>query len=247
MPVLVVCRLTNRYVPPNQVASHSAWARGTLKTKATAATDVNEIGYYSLNGHSLNGLNPNLDEADRLVSVIVGPSVLGGLDAPEVRVIGRLPKKPPHRAYQSEDAVTVDCDDSAAVIVHEVGHYLESRMDALWWDVAALREWRDRGSRWFGSRAAGGIPVNEEPNENDQGRYEGDYPVTGPYTSKVYEEIGATEMVSMTLERLSTAESAKNLVSKDPVLLMTVLRHLRPDDQQLQAVCEQWAAYLPRS
>ncbi len=214
------------------------WANGSIRDNVEQA---NEGGY------QLMGVDPKerVVEAQGVLATIVEAKVLKAIPSPKVSVV--LREDHLHagvRAYHGETGVVVDVSDEVPIIVHEIAHYLEWHLDALWEAVMALREQRHAWADPRGKRIAVEIPAEMEPRIEERGRFAGDYPATTPYCSKVY-DFGATELVSMTLEKLATKETTSELVHADPLLALVVLFHLRPNDKDVYALYEEHRRYLP--
>jgi len=211
-------------------------------------TITGQSGYVAM-GDGGNLYEAALKQADNIIRQIVDPEILQQLNAPKVTIGGERRDLPKYRAHKRGDGIFIASDDQPEIIVHEVGHYLEDNLSpALWNDVAFLREYRhSQSASMFSKRKAGAIPANQEPDEGGQGRYQGEYPATGEYTSKVYEAIGSTEVVSMTMEYLATPDKAKLLMERDPIQALIVLRHLRPHDSEIQTIAHKFEDYLPNA
>ncbi|HEX2732204.1 MAG TPA: hypothetical protein VHM70_11375 [Polyangiaceae bacterium] len=183
-------------------------------------------------------------QAQSVLAHIVEPEVLAAIPVPTIYVVQRVARDDGVRAQQNEMGILVDAGDDVPTVVHELGHYLEWNIASLWAAVVALRE-RRHVFVARESRVAAKTPEFFENREEMQGRYHGNYPATGPYTSKVYEETGATELVSLVMEHLATPERALELMRLDPILLLTVLRPLRPRDNELHQLYLEFKDYLP--
>ncbi|WP_340202084.1 hypothetical protein [Ascidiimonas sp. W6] len=234
----------------SDVTKVSRWADGKTLLSNAREEEEEAGGYHAMGEDGDFDFRANLQKAQQLISTFVSPSVLRTVPAPKVVVHKQMGRGDSFRAYQGGTEIHIASNDTPEVIVHEVGHYLEGNLDSsLFFDAAALREKRHAeaiGRSLFGRRAAGRISDQEgETNDEGRGRYKGDYPATGGYTAKVYEGLGATEVVSRTLEYLSEAGKAQELIENDPQQAMIILRRIRPDDPQIQAIAQKFKDYLP--
>jgi hypothetical protein len=230
----------------------SRWQNGQtlIQTSRLAEDEEEQGGYLAMGDNGGNEYEANLRKAQEIISTIVQPQVLATVPAPRVIVHRHLPGAPGFRAYQGGAEVHIASEDPPETIVHEVGHYLESNLASdLHFDAATLREKRHTeaiGLSLIGRRAAGAIADEEGETERDRkGRYKGTYGATGAYTSKIYEGIGATEVVSTSMEFMATPAKAKDLVEKDPQQALLVLRRLRPSDAQIAAIARDYQDFLP--
>ncbi|HEX3530513.1 MAG TPA: hypothetical protein VH988_25910 [Thermoanaerobaculia bacterium] len=217
--------------------------RGEWKNGGTLADDVvfeksNQESLYEAFDDP-EEVKEKLRNADSLLKDLVNKSVLAKIKRPQVKV----DKSFDHRAYQLKDHISVAVSDEVDIIVHEVGHYLEMNYPDLWYDASLLLHSRHQNSA--GLNAQSGEIGEQENVAQNQGRYQGEYPATGKYTSKIYETGGATELTSMTMEYLSTPEKARALITKDPFQALLVLRRIQPDDSDLQEIYRQYENNLP--
>jgi len=217
--------------------------RGEWKNGGTLADDVvfeksnQESLYEALDDPE--EVKEKIRNADSLLKDLVNKSVLAKIKRPQVKV----DKSFGHRAYQLKDHISVAVSDEVDIIVHEVGHYLEMNYPDLWYDASLLLHSRHQNSA--GLNAQSGEIGEQENVARNQGRYQGEYPATGKYTSKIYETGGATELTSMTMEYLSTPEKARALITKDPFQALLVLRRIQPDDSELREIYQQYENNLP--
>ncbi|KAA3664425.1 MAG: DUF4157 domain-containing protein [Chloroflexi bacterium] len=182
-------------------------------------------------------MKAKIEAANAIVHQIVDPTILVKMAPPRVTIM----MEEHQRAYQADEGIKIANGDPTSDIVHEIGHYLEHRYSELWEDAAMLR--RKRASE------AGNLVTAEEndPGMEQEGRMAGNYPVTGKYTSKVYEAIGSTEVVSMTMEYMSSKEKLEQLLDNDPQQLGLVIRKMQPNDPELEAVFDQFHMFFPNS
>jgi len=143
------------------------------------------------------------------------------------------------RAHQLGNKVVLAQNDDYSIFVHEVGHYIETMSDGfVWRDVHKLMADRHAG--------AGGanVALLDPTGAAAEGRYGGDYPVTGNYTSKVYAS-GSTEVVSMTLEYLSRPSDTLRMIEGDPQQTAVVLRGLKPTEYNNHHALRAFDQFLP--
>ncbi len=176
-------------------------------------------------------------EADKMIRALVEPEVLGQLARPKFRV--HPMKESQFRAFQRGEEVHLAADEPLPIMVHEVGHYLE--------DHGAVDSWADI-QRLIAKRhalAGGGANTERGPiGMRKEGRYGGEYPATGKYTSKAY-DTGSTEVMAMTLEYLARPSTFEKMIDKDPVQAATVLRAVQPRAYAAQAGLRAFDKYLP--
>ncbi|MDQ3979319.1 MAG: hypothetical protein M3314_07205 [Actinomycetota bacterium] len=176
-------------------------------------------------------------EADKMIRTLVEARVLGLLPRPKIRV--HPMKESKFRAFQSGGEVHLAANEPLPIMVHEIGHYLEDKgaIDS-WADIQRLlaKRHQQAGGGATTQKGAGGM--------RREGRYAGEYPVTGKYTSKAYES-GSTEVMSMTLEYLARPGTFDKMIEKDPVQAAVVLRAVQPDAYLNQASLRPFDKYLP--
>ncbi|MFY8092825.1 MAG: hypothetical protein ACOVN0_05005 [Niveispirillum sp.] len=148
------------------------------------------------------------------------------------------------RAWANGDAPEIDIciSDPVEIIVHEVGHYIESKSHDLQDNVHGLIKMRR--DKDYGPYKMRGKEFND-----DEIRWKGKYPVTGQYTSKIYptqkgDYKPATEVTSLTLEKLATSPSSlMAMVEGDPLQVLKVLgpiARMSAGEKQEIAVLEKW-------
>jgi hypothetical protein len=242
--------LTQNYVPPDQhlrlEQKDGAW-KGGLRLddpkNISLEHQQGQSGYLQLDDQgSTEGYKDQLSSASKLVSIMVSGAILQSLPPPKVHVFTQSRALGQYRARQSGAEIAIAVDDTAATIVHEVGHYLEEHtLTSLWNDVQVLREHRHTAARGllsrFMPRVAAKISAAQEPDPQNN---------AGEYTAKAYES-GATEVTAMTLEYFATPERATALVRNDPLQAAIVLRPLALAEPDLQAVFKKFRDYLPNS
>jgi hypothetical protein len=167
----------------------------------------------------------NVRKADHMLKTLLEAGVLGLLNRPTIRVHPQHSSGFKHpwgfRAYQSGNNVHVAADESVAIIVHEVGHYIETNGPRdTWIDIQKLLHQRHQAAGG-GAVKKGGVFTSSE------GRLGGTYGATGSYTSTVYTE-GSTEVMSMTLEYLSNPDKFASMLDDDPKQAAIVLRGVQP-------------------
>lgn len=175
--------------------------------------------------------------ADQFIRTIVQPDMLHEVNRPTINVYKE--NESTFRAYQSGKAVNVAQDDTASIIVHEIGHYLENNLPVeVWQDIATLIQHRH-------DQAGGGTQTVRGPSGmRQEGRFKGDYAATGGYTSKAYSG-GQTELLSMSVEFLSDPKRAMKLILKDPQQAAVVLRALLPSEYRATKALRDFDGYLP--
>ncbi len=143
------------------------------------------------------------------------------------------------RAEQDGDTIFIAQDENSPIVVHEVGHYVENHVSGfVWRDVHKLMAERHAVA------GGGGLALKGPLFGSTEGRYGGEYPATGKYTSKVYTS-GSTEVVSMTLEFLSRPSDAKRMIERDPQQTALVLRGLNPAEYARCDDLRPFDKYLP--
>lgn len=171
-----------------------------------------------------NTFKRELTKAERFVKMITENAILSLFSAPQVHV--HLENSTDYRASYHNNIIDVAQDDDSSIIAHETGHYLEDKMSSTAlpysWGPYDLLIARNNGSR----RAGYIYPFNYEEQ-----RFQGNYPATGPYTSKYYTD-GSTEITSMSLQYLSDPNSFMKLINNDPLQAAIILRMLRPTEFQ---------------
>jgi hypothetical protein len=182
-------------------------------------------------------------EADDFYKRLAEAETLGNVTRPKIKVhleagqtagtVGAF------RAYQSGAEVHVAQDSPLETIVHEVGHHLENELPAdSWRAIQGLLRARHT--------AAKGADMTAGDTGFGEARYQGDYPATGPYTSRAYDDApGATEVTSMTLELLSQPDKVDTMLDKDPTQVAVVIRALRPKSYAAHADLRPFDEYLP--
>lgn len=194
-------------------------------------------------------LHKQIATADYLLKKIISPAILQGIDRPRFTVdIGW--RRSEFRAFQQGGSVYIAYDETPDTIMHEVGHYIENSMPALWEEVVAMREHRHKTQGGTYNLLGDSKPVAEKINQGEpdvemQGRYAGNYPGTGEYTSKAYQD-GATEIVSMTLEYFGRVDKMNHLIQNDPIQALTVLKHIRSGDALIDALVVKYDAFIPK-
>lgn len=226
-----------------------AGIRGEWRNGGTLADDVeftqSEDGddmYEAIfESQDMEAARRKIRDADAVLKDLVNKSVLSKIVRPQVRVDRSFG----HRAFQHKDHISVAIGDGIDIIVHEVGHYIETSFPQLWFEASLLLHSRHQKS---GGLNAQSDEIGEQENVPDRkGRYRGEYPATGPYTSKIYETSGATELVAMTMEYLSDPKKALDLIREDPFQALLVLRRIQPDDGELQEIFKKYEKNLPHS
>jgi hypothetical protein len=161
-------------------------------------------------------------DADAKIRQMVDPAVLANVPPPPVFAFPH--KATDYRAFCDSTGVHVAHHDRVDIFVHEMGHWIEDRLPVeKWFNIQAMLYKRHALAKG-GKKSVGGLGSSGDAG---MGRFAGIYG-TGNYTSKIYEESGATEVVSKTLEELATRESAIRLIWADPVLVATVLMQVNP-------------------
>lgn len=161
-----------------------------------------------------------LFEADKLLRLLIEPEIL--IEIPRPRIVVHPMRSSDFRAFQDGGNINVAADEPLDIIVHEIGHYVETngRLEA-WVAIQKLILGRHRAAGGGRNAVAGPLGIRKE------GRFEGTYATTGKYTSKAYGD-GSTEMMSMTLEYLANPGKFDRMVDRDPVQAAVVLRGLQP-------------------
>jgi hypothetical protein len=190
--------------------------------------------------------------ADDFIRTLVEPQLLATIKPPPVHVHTKAAHEDDNDPRTKLDAyrfrsihnrksgVHVAQDEFASGIVHEVGHYLEAFLPSeIWADLRSLLRQRHASKGGKPGDAASAIPGH--PTE---GRFEGDYPATGNYTSKAY-ATQDTEVMSMTLEFLKHPAATVGMIDKDPLQAAIVLRGLRPEEYARVNDLRPFDAYLP--
>jgi hypothetical protein len=179
-------------------------------------------------------------ETDLFYRQILEPEIMLKIDRPEVHVHLEKAMKPTNpggfRAFQSGKAIHVAQDHDRKILIHEVGHYVEDNLaDKSWQDIQLLMRARH-------ATAGGGVAGDTGFGE---ARYEGDYPATGPYTSRAYDDTGSTEVTSMTVEYLSQAGNVDALLDTDPTQVAVVVRGFRPKEYAATPGLRPFDKFLP--
>ncbi|MCA9958773.1 MAG: DUF4157 domain-containing protein, partial [Anaerolineales bacterium] len=187
----------------------------------------------------------NLEAANQFIKFIVEPHLLREIPKPEIHVHLDYSSGPRHpkgfRAFQNGKTVHVAQDEDTAIIVHEIGHYLEANLPTnAWHDIRLLIEERHK------AKGGGAVAVQGAGGKKDkEGRFAGDYAATGKYTSRAYAS-GDTEMMSMTLEYLSKKTNAKKMIEDDPQQAAIILRGVRPKEYATVNELRPFDKYLPQ-
>lgn len=232
------------------VGSHSAWKGGGSLNDVNNITE-SEIGNEDVKGSIIRKkwddgtFAKRVGMADQFIKSMVEPQLLAQIPVPKIFVhlkhAGGIftRKRNTFRAHQSGDEVHVAQDEETSVIVHEVGHYLEDNLPSeLWHDIRLLLESRAGGETKV---ERGGVGMREE------GRYPGEYPATGKYTSSAYPDKGSTEVMSMTLEYLSDPKKIKKMIENDPQQAAIILRGIRPKEYAETKELRQFDDYLTKA
>ncbi len=175
--------------------------------------------------------------ADKMLRALVEPEVLGQLPKPQLKV--HPMKQSKFRAFQSGSEVHLAADEPLPIVVHEVGHYLETHGAVeSWVDIQRLLTKRHQLAGGGSNTVTGPSGIRKE------GRYAGEYPATGKYTSKAYDS-GDTEVMSMTLEYLARPATFQAMLEKDPVQAAVVLRAVQPRAYAARGGLRRFDKYLP--
>lgn len=175
--------------------------------------------------------------ADRMIRQFVQKNILAGINRPKIKV--HPMKESRFRAFQNGGEVHLAANEPVSIMVHEVGHYLEAQGSiATWADIQKLMMKRHEVGGGGTTTSEGAMGMRKE------GRYKGEYPVTGKYTSKAY-STGDTEVMSMTLEYLANPKRFSDMVEKDPVQVAVVIRGLQPDLYAAQGSLRAYDKFLP--
>jgi|GEM_PF-6783656 len=179
--------------------------------------------------------------AETFIQLAVEKSRLNYVVRPQIHVHLRGQSKPTRpwgfRAFQRGSEIHVAQDENIDVIVHELGHYIESYLPLEQWnDIQLLLQSRNEGEQ------KGGYIY---PHSYREQRFGGDYPGTGKYTSKYYES-GDTEVMSKSLEFLAHPTKFKDLIEKDPQQAAIILRSIRPHDFNSVKALKPYRKYLPQ-
>ncbi len=187
----------------------------------------------------------NLEAANQFIKFIVEPQLLREIPKPEIHVHLDYSSGPKHpkgfRAFQSGKTVHVAQNEDTAIIVHEIGHYLESHLPTdVWHDIRLLIEQRHKaaGGGTVALQGAGG-------KKDKEGRFAGEYGATGKYTSRAYAS-GDSEMMSMTLEYFAAKGNAKEMIENDPQQAALILRGVRPKEYASTNELRPFDKYLPQ-
>ncbi len=201
-----------------------------------------------------------VDEADKLIKLLLEPEVLKKVKRPAVR-----PFAGESRSVKAGGAIVIRASCETTALVHEVGHYLEDNLPSdLAVQVHFLLRYRhkvevDRLAKKKAGENRELEEVKKELNEIElfkegeefgkEYRFLGQYPATGPYTSRVgtapRPTSAGTEVTSMTIEFLANPKKAKSLIQKDPVQAAIILRQLIPQEYQARDELSQFDKYLP--
>ena len=235
--------------PPKKGISglgHGWKGGGSVADEGNIVTEPPEGTNSEVKTDILNGkFSSNVEAANNFIKFIIEPQLLREIDKPEIHVHldyssgFRHPKG--FRAFQSGKTVHVAQNEDTAIIVHEIGHYLEAKLPPeTWHDIRLLIEERHKakGGGATAGQGAGG-------KKDKEGRHEGDYAATGKYTSRTYAS-GDTEMMSMTLEYLANKTNAKKMVEKDPQQAAIILRGVRPREYAQTNELRPFDKYLPQ-
>jgi hypothetical protein len=138
--------------------------------------------------------------------------------------------------YQAGGEVHVGQDVFREILTHEVGHHIENSLPRdRWQDIQLLLRSRMKAKGGTGKMAAGQSP-----------RLEGEYPVTGPYTSTTYDDdVGGTEYTPMTVQYLSDRKDLDAILDGDPQQVALIVRALRPKEYRSHAPLRAFDKYLP--
>jgi hypothetical protein len=148
------------------------------------------------------------------------------------------------RAFTSGTEVHLAQNEEKAIIVHEIGHYLEKNLPIeVWSDISKLILARDIQATGRPAASTKAVGSRGDPEE---GGFAGEYPATGPYTSRAY-TTGDTEVMSRTVELLSRPADTVKMIDKDPVQTALILRGLRPEEYAEMTELRPFDKYLPQA
>jgi hypothetical protein len=169
---------------------------------------VETITYTDAQGNKLS-----VPEESSFKSVLFDAAILAGT-APSLEK-ARYDSK--SRAFANEDSITVSELNFKSEIFHEFAHHVEdSDFDA----AVATRQWRD--SRASSDDLVLMRELTGNPNYRDsEVGYRGNY--VHPYVGKVYQNSGATEVLSVGFEHLAGPMSFNRLLNQDREHLELIL------------------------
>lgn len=246
---IVVTLLKSATRDPRQVDAMAGWkGGGSLQGSITEDTEGMATKDQVRADIDNGSFRARVEEADRFIKTVVEPGQLAAIIPPKVVVhtkYGGVGFSPwswsgsyRFRAFQNGDEVHVASDEETAIIVHETGHYLEKELPpVVWADIANLVQTRHLAK-------GGGKKAVPSRGGKEEGGFAGDYPVTGPYTSRAYEG-GDTEMMSMTLEYLKRPSDTLRMIEQDPVQTALILRAVRPSEYAGLDALRPFDTYLP--
>ena len=162
--------------------------------------------------------------ADRVSTVEINPDEVEELLFRDPRI-----KKFRAESTRAMDKVQLSVMNEVPAVVHELGHQVEFALPiAVWMDLLQILQSRSGGKPLADIYGNGKEVAFQAAMPAFEEIYGADSP-SAKYPAKVY-STGDTEVVSTTMEMLSQPAKALVMVEKDPVLVATVLRAIRPSD-----------------
>ena len=239
--------------PKNLGAKQREWADGA--SLSDNVTEVDGPGA-PLDTDLKNGtFAKKVKEVDDFYKALLEPEVMTKIKRPKIMVHKTMSadmawklqaeeaKKPQPKVipdgfggYQAGGEVHVGQDVFREILTHEVGHHIENSLPRdRWQDIHLVMRGRMKAKGGTGKMAAGQSP-----------RLEGDYPVTGPYTSTTYnDDVGGTEFTAMTVQYLSDKKDLDAILDGDPQQVAVLVRALRPKEYRDHAPLRAFDKYLP--
>jgi hypothetical protein len=185
---------------------------------------------------NLPAIQDKIEKADRFYRGLMEPDVLNKIKRPRFvyHHVQAIDTGGTYGAFQNGGVVHFGDGVFPEIMIHEVGHYVENNLPVgRKLDIQTLLRARHHVQ-------GGG---NVLPNNGQGSRFGGDYPASGPYTSRAYSD--GSEVTSMTLERVAQAGQVDNLIDQDPQLVAVVVRNLRPTAYATHAPLREFDEYLP--
>jgi hypothetical protein len=220
--------------PAARANADAQWKGGTGLIDTAVRTDAQGKNPAKL--PASDPMHAKIVAADAIIRRLVEAAVLGRLTPPIVHIHPQ--NDDDFRAYQGGNEVHLASNEPVWIVVHETGHYLESRGDKRSWvDIQRLLHTRHEA-------AGGGVAVAGSGNDKAEGRYRGDYKATGKYTSSIYKD-GATEVMAMSVEYLANPKRFATLLDDDPLQAAIVIRALQPTAYAAEPDLAKFNAFMP--
>jgi hypothetical protein len=132
--------------------------------------------------------------------------------------------------YYRPDCLYVRIDETPSQIAHEFGHHLENYLDIRIW-LSLIRLLQHRSNRQLIRYEGDGVGAKPPASRGGEIQYRAAMPTTGNYSALYYEDDGATEVVSRSLEYLFMGYTFQDFVEgaeSDMPLALILLRAFWP-------------------